>query len=257
MFKIAELNDTRDQFQALALTDFAGTLSKLGRAKEAIEIAEKAMDIWHSIPNMPEEQFALMGMTMSQLGIAHECNGDYQVALECYRKALAAKIETYGEDSLEAATGFNNVGYALTECGQLSEASEKLEKCRAILTNLELQNTSSWAHLIENLGDLHRAKGNLDEAEKELMESLKLRKKRFKEDLHHTYHDLGKLYRDKKDWKSSESYFEKALSIREKRYTAPTAQTLQEFAKLMVAMGKNTEASSLQKRAEDLLANTR
>ena len=157
---------------------------------------------------------------------------------------------------MEAAGGFNNVGYALTECGQLEEASEKLEKAREILARLEMQQTSIWAHLIENIGDLHRAKGNFDEAEKELLESLNLRKKRFKEDLHHTYHDLGKLYRDKKDWKTSESYFEKALSIREKRFTAPTAQTLQEFAKLMVAMGKNTEASSLHKRAEDLLANT-
>ncbi len=163
-------------------------------------------------------------------------------------------MEMHGEDSLETATGLNNVGYALTECGQLEEAAQKLEKARLILAQLELQNTSNWAHVIENLGDLHRAMGNFDEAEKELLESLRLRKKRFKEDLHHTYHDLGKLYRDKKAWTKSQSYFEKALALREKRFVASTAQTLKEFAKLMQATERTAEAQILQERAEELLA---
>ncbi len=81
MFKIVESNDTGDELQALALTDFAGNLSSLGRAKEAIEIANKALKIWHSIPNLGNEQISMMSITMSQLGIAHECAGQYQQAL--------------------------------------------------------------------------------------------------------------------------------------------------------------------------------
>ncbi len=46
------------------------------------------------------------------------------------------------------------------------------EKARQILVRLGLQNTNNWAHVIENLGDLHRAMGKLEEAEKELLESL-------------------------------------------------------------------------------------
>lgn len=256
MFKMVESNDVCDELQAAALSDFAGNLSKLGRAKEAIQMANKALTILNSMPNGAKEQLSLLSIAMSQLGIAHECAGEYQLALQWYRKGLAAKIEMHGDDALETATGLNNVGYALTECGQLEEASEKLEKARQILAKLGLQDTNSWAHVIENLGDLHRAMGKFDEAESELLESLQLRKKRFKEDLHHTYHDLGKLYRDKQDWKNAQTYFEKALSAREKRFAAPTAQTLKEFAKLMQAMEKNAEATTMQQRAEELLAKT-
>src|SRR5262249_6307225 len=132
-------------------------------------------------------------------------------------------------------------------------ASEKLEKARTIMVKLNLQNSSMWGHLLENLGDLHRAQGRFDQSEKELLESLELRKKRFKEDLHGSYHDLAKLYRDKHDWKTARLYFEKALSYREKRLPAPAAETLKEFAKMYEHMGNDAEATVLKKRADELL----
>jgi tetratricopeptide (TPR) repeat protein len=176
--------------------------------------------------------------------------------LEFYRKALSVKIQVHGDDSQEIAIGLNNVGYALTETGQFDEALEKLEKARKILANTQMEKTAIWTHLLENLGDLHRSMGNFEDAEKQLLESFELRKKRFKEDLHHSYHNLGKLYRDTKEWEKAQSYFEKAIALRENRFKASTAQTLKEFAKLMQAMEKNAEATIMQQRAEGLLAKT-
>ncbi len=256
MFKIVESDTKGNESQAVALTDFAGNLSRMGLAKEAIEIAERALGIWNGIPNLTNDQLSLFSLALSQMGLAYECDGNYRSALEFYRKALSVKIQVHGDDSQEIAIGLNNVGYALTETGQFDEALEKLEKARKILANTQMEKTAIWTHLLENLGDLHRSMGNFEDAEKQLLESFELRKKRFKEDLHHSYHNLGKLYRDTKEWEKAQSYFEKAIALREDRFKASTAQTLKEFAKLMQAMEKNAEATIMQQRAEGLLAKT-
>ena len=254
MLKAVEANTAEDEFQAITLTDLSGNLSKMGRAAKALQIADKALSIWHTIPNMTHEQNAVVSITLNQIGYAHECAGDFKRALEFYRKSLSTKIEVYGEDAIETAIGYSNVGYALTETGQYDEAAQKLEKAKDLCVKAGMQNNTMWAHILENIGDLHRAQGDLVLAEKELLEALDLRKKRYKEDLHHSYHDLGKLYRDKKDWKTSRAYFEKALAIREKRFTAATAQTLQEFAKLLIEMDEVDEANALKQRATEIMA---
>ncbi|MBA3856325.1 MAG: hypothetical protein C0507_05385 [Cyanobacteria bacterium PR.3.49] len=254
MFKIADADKSGTELQAVALTDFAGSLSRLGRAKEALEVANRAMEIWHSLPDLSNDQLSIMSLTMVQLGHAYENHGNFKLALEWYRKALSINLQTSGEECLESAGGFSNVGYVLTEIGQLEEASVKLEHARELMLKLEMENTSSWAHLTENLGDLYRAMGKFEEAENTLFESVKLREKRFKQDLHHSYHDLGKLYRDKKDWEKSIEYFEKTLSMREKRFVAPTIQTLREFAKLMESMDRQQEAKNLEARADELMS---
>lgn len=252
MFKIIEGEKDDNEMTAVSLTDFAGTLSRLGRAKEALEVAHRAMEIWQSLPELTNDQLTIMSLTMVQLGHAHENHGNFKLALEWYRKALSISLEIGGDECLEAAQGLANVGYILTECGQLDEAGEKLEKARKIMTKLKMEGTSSWAHLTENIGDFQRARGNFDDAEVALLESLKLRQKRFKQDLHHSYHDLAKLYREKKDWEKSKTYFEKALAMREKRFVALTIQTLREFAKLMDLMDRTAEAKNLEQRAEEL-----
>lgn len=144
MFKLADADKSGSELQAISLTDFAGSLSRLGRAKEALEVAERAMEVWHKLPELSNDKLSIMSLTMVQLGHAHENHGNFKLALEWYRKALSINLETGGDECLESATGFSNVGYALTECEQLEEASEKLEQARKIMVKLEMEKTSSW-----------------------------------------------------------------------------------------------------------------
>ena len=117
---------------------------------------------------------------------------------------------------------------------------------------LNLQGISLWSEVLGICGDTHRGVGKLDEAKKELEESLRLREKSNSTHLHETWHALGKLYRDQGEFSKADSLFDKTLKFREKRFGAEhpiVGKTLTEYAKLLRIKHNDAAAEQMEKRA--------
>jgi len=250
MFEIVDSNQSSDASRATALIEFCSNLLKMGRTADAIEYGYKATAILSS--ERDPDALSELARALGHLGIAYEQSGDHQRSLELYQKSLILRTQMHGPDSIHNVYSYNNVGCALTELARYDEATEKLEKARQIVIDFDQKNSRVWSNVLASIGNLHRATGKLQDSERELLEALSLRQKRYKEEVHNCHHELGKLYRDKEEWEKSCSFFEKALTAREKRFGEHpvTASTLKEFAKLMRAMNKVSEAELFEQRVD-------
>jgi tetratricopeptide (TPR) repeat protein len=243
---------------AASLADLCATLAREGKSKPAIDIGSKALRIMENSPGEEQRDLILLGMTLNNLAVAYNYAGQPEKALELYERSLKIKLRLFGEKSKEAVIGFNNVGFALLEMDQFAKSAESLEKAKQVAHDLGLQNTAIWPNIICNCGDVHRALGRFDEADKELQEALKLREKtKGHKDLHESYHCLGKYYRDIKDYPKSEQYFQKALSLREKQFGpdhSKVSNTLREYAQLLRQCKRETEAETIEARVAAIKA---
>ena len=136
-----------------------GDPSAEARFLEALEILEAAYEPGHtSIANVNHD-----------LGRLYVQNERYATAEQHLRRALDARTEIYGEDSVRVAASKLYLGAALAGAGQLEDAEVLIEEARAWLTNRHGEDSLELAHANLWLADyLHRT-GRSAEA-KELFE---------------------------------------------------------------------------------------
>ena len=248
-----QIPDAKPTIIAASLADLAVRLAFEGKAKQSLLVGNSALKIQDDAPHDGQAQLILLGMTLNNLGVAYSVAGDAAKALEMYERSLKIKLAIFGEKSKEVVTGHANVGGILLRENQLERASEHLEKSKSLVIELSLQGRRSWPGILNSCGDLHRALGRFDEAEKEILQALKLHEKlKSTKDIATAHNNLGKLHRDKKEFSKSDAHFRKALAIREKQFGYDhfmVSQVLDEYALLMRASDRGAEAELLENRA--------
>lgn len=239
--------------KAANLADLCTRLAKLGRTKESMTIGSRALAIMEQRTNNDKEDRMLLGMTLNNLGVAFEYAGLSDRALECYRRSLDLKAEMFGQTSKEVALACNNMVCALGDQDKYDEAAPLMQRAKAVAVELGLQHHKLWTSILTNSGNVHRALGKIDEAEKELLQGLRLREQEKSEQLHESYLFLGMLYRDKQDFEKAKGYFQKCLKIKEKRFGLDhpkVGKALKEYAVLLRATGWESDAVEMEKRAQ-------
>ncbi|MBF0537015.1 MAG: tetratricopeptide repeat protein [Nitrospirae bacterium] len=78
--------------------------------------------------------------------------GDSKQAIEFYKKALAIRLEVYGERHLSVAQSYNNIGFAWNELGDSKQAIAFLEKALAIQLEVYGERHPSVATSYNNIG---------------------------------------------------------------------------------------------------------
>jgi tetratricopeptide (TPR) repeat protein len=240
---------------AASLADFCVTLSRQGKAKQALEMGKRALEMMENIGDPDKDKMVTLGMTLNNVAVAYDDIGQGKRAEELYQRSLKIKLKVFGEKSEQAVLGYDNLACALIEQKDYDRALEPVERAKQLATELDLGKRRIWANILTNCGDVYRAKGRLDEAEKEMLEGLRLRERNKSPELDHTYLCLGKLYSDKGDFAKAKSFFDKALTLREKRFGSEhpkVASTLEEYAKLQVKLGFDQEAQQMEERAKSI-----
>lgn len=191
-----------------ALTRVSEDLTSQNRLNEALEYAEKAIEIANK-NNLTSEKFYVNfnagNVAMSLL--------KFQESFNYYNKALTiAKEQNIGLPSLADIT--NSRGNAYKRLGKYKEALIDYEKC------LEYANASNYQNaintVIANLGEVNLLLGNYKEALKYQLETVRLQEtNNDTSNLVENYHHVSTIYTKLGDFKLALAYKQKAYTMRD------------------------------------------
>lgn len=145
--------------------------------------------------------------------------GDYDKALEFYKKALNDREEVRGHEHPDTAMSYNNIGYVYRTKGELDTALQYYRIALEIRKKVLGPRHPDTAMTYKNIGNAYRVKGEFDEALKYLMKDHAISEKVLGLDHPDTatsYHDIGHLYLEKGENDKALEYLNKAKVIREK-----------------------------------------
>ncbi|TMF43170.1 MAG: helix-turn-helix transcriptional regulator [Chloroflexi bacterium] len=133
----------------------------------ALGLAERALAICRSLRPVPETTEARL---LFVLGTVHVTNEDWQAAIDCYEKAIAAGAVV--QDLRRLSLMYGGLSIAYTETGELNQAAYYAQ--RSISIHETLNDRLSLARSENNLGRLLVKRGELAGAGEHLTRALAL-----------------------------------------------------------------------------------
>lgn len=142
--------------------------------------------------------------------------GKYEQAINAHQKALAIRLDKYGQQSIAAAKSYHNIGNCLLLSGQYIEAVAKLKKAISIAINQQNTLDLDVAAVYSSLAYAYQNINNIGEAKKYNYEALDWKKEEFGE--HHpklipVLINLAHFLFDLKEYEQAKSFYTEALAI--------------------------------------------
>ncbi|KAL3914452.1 MAG: hypothetical protein SGARI_000112 [Bacillariaceae sp.] len=189
--------------------------AKKGDYDNALRSLQKCLEIQEQVfgPYSPE-----VAITRSHLGHTIVERGDdgdelmeHRGALQQYRKALVIREKCLGEDHLDVAGSYQNIGESLCKLGDFQGALAAYRESLSILESLLGENHADVASGHSLLGDVLYQQGDFQGAMEEYSIALAIREEVFADS--HT--EIGRLLAEVQDYDEAEARHRKALRIRE------------------------------------------
>jgi tetratricopeptide (TPR) repeat protein len=210
---IADLLEARHHYLALGdRAEFYGV---------SVSIVEQ-LDTWgawewekqlieETLAHMPENSREAAGL-LHQLGIVAENRGDYDAALEWYRKSLAIK-EQLG-DRQGIATSYHQLGRVAGQRGDYDAALDWYRKSLAIAE--QLGDRRGMAASYHQLGRVAENRGDYDAALDWYRKSLAIAEQLgARQGMAASYHQLGRVAEQRGDYDTALDWYRKSLAIEE------------------------------------------
>jgi tetratricopeptide (TPR) repeat protein len=143
--------------------------------------------------------------------------GDYNRALEEFKKAVIISESLYGKEHSKTANCYNNLGVVYGNKGDYDKAISNYKKALAIDLKALGPEHQGVAIDYNNLGVTYRSKGDYDRAISYCEKALAIRLKVLGSEnpnVATSYNNLGTAYQYKGDYNRAIFYCEKALAIR-------------------------------------------
>ena len=191
-----------------------GLNNNLALSQMALGRSEDAMKIYWQLLENDSITFGIEHPnyinTLSNLGTAYYDLKQYDNAEKCLKRANELVVAVYGVNNSREGSILNNLGITYRGKKEYSNALNVFEKAKVIFQKTEGKSSARYANVIFNIGKT-QVLMNSKEAEKSLLEALKLRKKVLGEN-HPKYADvtnyLGIYYWQQNDLKKARKYFE-------------------------------------------------
>lgn len=194
----------------------------MGDYDQALRSLQKCLEIQEQVfgPYSPE-----VANTRSHLGHTIVERGDdgnelmeHRGALQQYRKALVIREKCLGEDHLDVAGSYQNIGESLCKLGDFQGALAAYRESLSILESLLGEHHADVAIAHSFLGHVLYQQGDFQGAMEEYSIALAIREEVFGK-THQTTADshteIGKLLAEVQDYEEAEARHRKALRIRE------------------------------------------
>lgn len=193
--------------------------------------------------------------TYSNIASIYREQGDFDNALNFYKKALAVCKQINGEASNEVIDIYNNIATVYQGMDRVDKALEIY--CTVIEMNDERlkDNSPNMATTYSNIATIYRQRREYDKALKLYHKALMILKEIFKEghpSIAATYSNIAFVYRKLERYAEALEYNYQALIINEKILGSEhpdTAALYNNIAEIYDLQGKYEEALSLYKRA--------
>jgi tetratricopeptide (TPR) repeat protein len=196
--------------------------AKKGDYDNALRSLQKCLEIQEQVfgPYSPEVAItrSYLGHTIVERGDDGDELMEHRGALQQYRKALVIREKCLGEDHLDVAGSYQNIGESLCKLGDFQGALAAYRESLSILESLLGENHADVASGHSLLGDVLYQQGDFQSAMEEYSISLAIREEVFGK-THSTTADshteIGRLLAEVQDYDEAESRHRKALRIRE------------------------------------------
>lgn len=157
----------------------AELLDVMGRVYRNLGLYDRAVDLLASSAEILEQGdagSARFADRLDALGDARRLNGDYEVAEQLLRRAVALNIDLEGDNDLRTARSRTTLGRVLLARGAYDEAQEVLQRSVAAQRAAVAADPEVFSDTLEALGTLVLLQGRFDEAGTLFEESLTLRR---------------------------------------------------------------------------------
>lgn len=182
-----------------------------GRYQEVKQGVEKA---WLLYEKSPDEDAALKAHLLNDSGTAAARLGNFELALNLNKQALAIRIDLYGENHSDTATSLSNVAICCLNKGDRESALRFGEQALAIQRRLFGEEHPDTAHSLNNIAGYYNDKGDSESALKLGEQALAIRLRFFGEEHPDTANSLNSV--------ASYCYrfgdIKRALTLREKAW---------------------------------------
>jgi eukaryotic-like serine/threonine-protein kinase len=199
-------------------------------------------------PAIQAEMLDLIGRLYDQ--IANSSKGEEKV-----RTALALRQQTFGPQSLEAASSLNNLGLVLMTQHELPEAEKAHTQALAIRRRLLGGDHPDTATSLNDLAAVYRDQGKLAQAEVMAQEALHIRQKIWGEehlDVADSWRNLSIIFGSEDRWQEAKETAERVLRMR-RHLLGPEhpfiPSALEDIAWAANGMGQYAEAQRLDTEA--------
>lgn len=194
--------------RAFALRLLADSVRRLGRATDALSIAEEALSL-----AIQADEKSHAAKTMNIIGLAYWNLSDYPRALEHYQKALATSEEIGSKDSI--ASILVNIGNVYLYLGDYSHALEYFQK--ALTDNEEIGNKENFAVIFGNIGIVYKTLYDYPHALEYFQKAIAINEEIGSDvGIAFNFTNIGIVYGYIADHARALEYFQKALAIFEK-----------------------------------------
>jgi len=207
---------------ATTYQDIGLVQAKKGLFDNAIRSLQKCLEIQEEVFGQYSPEVAI---TRSQLGNTIVLRGDdgdelmeHRGALQQYRKALVIREKCLGEDHLDVAASYQNIGESLCKLGDFQGALAAYRESLSILESLLGENHAEVAAGHSLLGGVLYQQGDFQGAMEEYSVALAIREEVFGKTHVQTaasHTEIGKLLTEMQDYEEAETRHRKALRIRE------------------------------------------
>jgi tetratricopeptide (TPR) repeat protein len=209
-----------------------------GRYQEAKHWVERALNFFDDEHG---NNLGLKAHLLSDIGYTYSGLGDHKRGLEYKEKALAIRLELFGERHSDTATSLDNIGTEYSDLGDHKRALEYEEKALAIRIELLDERHPDIARSLNNIGAEYSYLGDHKRALEYGEKALAIRLELFGERHPNTaesFSNIGAEYSYLGDHKRALEYGEKALAIQLELFGERHPDTAQSFNNFGVTYGR-------------------
>lgn len=156
-------------------------------------------------------------ITYNNLGNYWDIQGDYKKALDFFKKAVNLEKEEHGEETLNLAKSYGNLGKVYLHKGVYDEAWDYMNKSLAIYYKMYPdKNNPGLSTAYNNIGNLYNETGKYDKALEYYEKDLNLSQQFYGQDnpaVASSYNNIANVYYHKREYERALEYYNKALGI--------------------------------------------
>ncbi|UJR11388.1 hypothetical protein I4U23_015568 [Adineta vaga] len=196
-------------------------LQRLGALMIEMGQYNKAIEIYQNLLNATQsyEDEAGVSSVYNQLGAVYNRIGDFDQALNYYKKSLTMKNKFLFSNDPSLSPIYSNIGSVLRNQNQLDEALKYMTRALNIEREASPPNELRLASYHNNIGLVFMDKGRYSEALSNYEQALEIQQRCLPSnhpELATLYNNIGTIYNEWKEYSKALSYYERSLEIMQK-----------------------------------------
>lgn len=237
-------------YTANAYSHIGSLYGDMNEPNIAMEYHLKALAIREKLPGNP-----MIAESYNNLARLYSRNGDYEKAIDYYRRVIAIDRAEKGVENIYTATFYDNLGVVYGRMNENDSAMYYFQKACALREKLLSDTHPYLAISYYNIGTIYNRMKDYETALVYFYKTIAIEEKTLGPEhpsLASSYNNLGNVYRNMKDYPKALEYYTKSLNIYLMNFgenNPKTAGAYTQVGSVYTILGENDKALGCYDRA--------